>query len=92
MNSALYQGWVSHRRHLPRGHAFRYRIGLLYLVSDSESVTALERVSAMQAGLGVEVHILDRATLETVTTWIDDPAFATVAPHLRVIQGRLATP
>lgn len=42
-----------------------HRIGLLYLVSDSESVTALERVSAMQAGLGVEVHILDRATLES---------------------------
>lgn len=39
-----------------------------------------------------EVPGLDRATLETVTTWIDDPAFATVAPHLRVIQGRLATP
>ncbi|WP_043307154.1 DUF1365 domain-containing protein [Pseudomonas sp. ML96] len=31
MNSALYQGWVQHRRLLPRGHAFRYRIGLLYL-------------------------------------------------------------
>ncbi|PSS58752.1 DUF1365 domain-containing protein [Pseudomonas sp. BBP2017] len=31
MNSALYQGWVSHRRLLPRAHAFRYRIGMLYL-------------------------------------------------------------
>lgn len=31
MNSALYSGWVSHRRFAPRGHQFRYRIGLLYL-------------------------------------------------------------
>lgn len=31
MNSALYRGWVSHRRLLPRAHAFRYRMGMLYL-------------------------------------------------------------
>ena len=31
MNSALYRGWVSHRRLLPRVHAFRYRMGMLYL-------------------------------------------------------------
>ncbi len=42
MNSALYQGWVSHRRHLPRGHAFRYRMGLLYLdLSEQDAVLAL---------------------------------------------------
>ena len=42
MNSALYQGWVSHRRYLPRGHAFRYRMGLLYLdLSEQEAVLAL---------------------------------------------------
>lgn len=42
MNSALYQGWVSHRRHLPRGHAFRYRMGLLYLdLSEQSEVLAL---------------------------------------------------
>lgn len=42
MNSALYQGWVSHRRHLPRGHAFRYRIGLLYLdLDEQDEVLAL---------------------------------------------------
>lgn len=31
MNSALYRGWVSHRRLLPRVHGFRYRMGMLYL-------------------------------------------------------------
>ena len=42
MNSALYQGWISHRRHLPRGHAFRYRIGLLYLdLTEQDAVLAL---------------------------------------------------
>jgi len=29
--SALYEGWVRHRRHAPRAHAFRYRLCLLYL-------------------------------------------------------------
>ncbi|BAU76482.1 DUF1365 domain-containing protein [Metapseudomonas furukawaii] len=31
MNSALYFGWVRHRRFSPRAHDFRYPIGLLYL-------------------------------------------------------------
>lgn len=30
-SSAVYEGWVRHRRHAPKAHAFRYRIGLLYL-------------------------------------------------------------
>ncbi|RUP85560.1 DUF1365 domain-containing protein, partial [Corynebacterium propinquum] len=36
MNSALYSGWIAHRRFAPRGHAFRYRIGLLYLALNEE--------------------------------------------------------
>jgi DUF1365 family protein len=31
VNSALYSGWIAHRRFAPKAHAFRYRIGLLYL-------------------------------------------------------------
>lgn len=31
VHSALYSGWIRHRRFAPRGHEFRYRIGLLYL-------------------------------------------------------------
>ncbi|KAF1010024.1 MAG: hypothetical protein GAK32_01740 [Pseudomonas fluorescens] len=42
MNSALYRGWITHRRFFPRAHAFRYRIGLLYLDLDGqEQVLAL---------------------------------------------------
>jgi len=29
--SAIYTGWVQHRRHAPHPHAFRYRLFLLYL-------------------------------------------------------------
>lgn len=31
MQSAIYEGWVRHRRHRPRAHAFRYRIFQLWL-------------------------------------------------------------
>ncbi|WP_339532561.1 DUF1365 domain-containing protein [Pseudomonas mucidolens] len=42
MNSALYSGWIAHRRFAPKGHAFRYRIGLLYLdLSEQDQVLAL---------------------------------------------------
>jgi DUF1365 family protein len=32
--SATYEGWVTHRRHRPCEHAFRYRLGLLYVDLD----------------------------------------------------------
>jgi uncharacterized protein len=41
MESALYVGWVRHRRHFPGQHAFRYRLFLLWLDLDE-----LERVFA----------------------------------------------
>ncbi len=31
MQSALYHGWLSHRRHEPAGHAFRYRMFMVWL-------------------------------------------------------------
>lgn len=34
MHSAIYQGWVRHRRFVPRGHEFRYRSTLFYLDLD----------------------------------------------------------
>ncbi|MGO4550736.1 DUF1365 domain-containing protein [Lysobacter sp. 2RAF19] len=34
LQSALYEGTVRHRRHLPRAHAFEYRIAQLYLDLD----------------------------------------------------------
>jgi len=35
-HSALYSGWVQHRRFAPRAHAFRYRMGWLYLDLDEQ--------------------------------------------------------
>jgi DUF1365 family protein len=32
--SAVYEGWVRHRRHAPHAHAFRYRLCLLYIDLD----------------------------------------------------------
>lgn len=34
MNSAIYQGWVRHRRFEPRSHAFHYRVFMPYLQLD----------------------------------------------------------
>lgn len=46
MISALYSGWVQHRRFAPRKHAFRYRMGLLYLdLSEQAQLFALSRLA-----------------------------------------------
>lgn len=45
-HSALYSGWVHHRRFAPRVHAFRYRMGLLYLDLDEQpALFALSRLA-----------------------------------------------
>lgn len=42
MNSALYRGWISHRRLLPRAHGFHYQMGMLYLdLGEQEQVLGL---------------------------------------------------
>lgn len=33
-NSAIYEGWIRHRRHEGNAHAFRYRLAMLYLDLD----------------------------------------------------------
>lgn len=46
MNSALYHGWVSHQRLLPRAHGFRYRMGMLYLdLAEQQQVLGLSRLA-----------------------------------------------
>ncbi len=46
LHSALYCGEVRHRRHLPRAHAFRYRMGLLYLdLAEQQAVLGLSRLA-----------------------------------------------
>lgn len=34
LRSAIYAGWIQHRRELPHAHAFRYRVAMLYLDLD----------------------------------------------------------
>ena len=46
--SALYEGWVRHRRHEPVAHEFRYRIFLSYLDLD-ELPQVLDRVALWSA-------------------------------------------
>jgi DUF1365 family protein len=49
VNSALYSGWIAHRRFVPKGHAFRYRIGLLYLdLDEQEAVLGLSPLAGHQ--------------------------------------------
>ncbi|WP_207847850.1 MULTISPECIES: DUF1365 domain-containing protein [Pseudomonas] len=47
MNSALYSGWIGHRRFAPRRHEFRYRIGLLYLdLAEQDAVFGLSKLAS----------------------------------------------
>jgi uncharacterized protein len=46
MNSALYSGWVQHRRFAPKAHHFRYRMGLLYLdLEEQQQVLGLSALA-----------------------------------------------
>lgn len=42
LHSAIYSGWVQHRRRAPRDHAFRYRVFMVYL-----DLAELDRVLAL---------------------------------------------
>ncbi|MEO6366025.1 MAG: DUF1365 domain-containing protein [Luteimonas sp.] len=43
--SAIYEGWVRHRRHAPRPHAFRYRICMLYIdLAEADNLFAQHRL------------------------------------------------
>ena len=47
LNSALYSGWIRHRRFSPRQHEFRYRIGLLYLdLAEQDAVFELSALAS----------------------------------------------
>ncbi len=49
-NSAIYEGVVTHQRHRPRTHNFRYRMGYLYL--DLDELPALMDVHPMWSAKG----------------------------------------
>lgn len=66
MHSALYSGWVQHRRFSPRAHAFRYRMGLLYLdLDERERVLALSPLAG--AGAWMPFSIRERDYLPQFT-------------------------
>ena len=58
MNSALYSGWVGHRRFAPKAHDFRYRLGLLYL--DIDDFKAINDRHGPESGDAALVTVADR--------------------------------
>lgn len=45
MKSAIYQGWVRHRRYFPKSHQFKYRVFMLYLdLAELDQVFSLTRL------------------------------------------------
>jgi uncharacterized protein len=49
LNSRLYQGWIRHRRYLPKSHDFRYPIFMSYLALDElEQVIAKSRLWSLE--------------------------------------------
>jgi len=44
MHSAIYRGWLEHRRETPRRHAFRYPLFMLYLdLAELDTVFAFDQ-------------------------------------------------
>ena len=92
MNSALYRGWVSHRRLLPRAHAFRYRMGMLYLdLAEQAQVLGLSWLAGRSrwgAFTFRETDYLPHATRQGVT--LSDAVRAVVEQALgHAPQGRI---
>lgn len=82
LNSAIYEGWVRHRRHAPVGHAFRYRIFQLYL-----DLAELDRVFA-----GRWLWSVDRPNLAQLRRrdYFGDPALSidtAVRDHVQARRG-----
>lgn len=49
LKSAVYTGWVRHRRFMPRSHAFRYRVFMMYLdLDEMETVFSLSPLWSLQ--------------------------------------------
>lgn len=70
--SAIYDGWVMHRRLAPRHHAFKYRVFALLL--DLDEIEALGRrlwlFAANRAGI-VSFHAKDHGDGRDLRAWLD---------------------
>ena len=86
LNSAIYEGWVRHRRHAPVGHAFRYRMFQLYL-----DLAELDQVFA-----GRWLWSVDRPNLAQLRRrdYFGDPALpidTAVRDHVQALRGTRPT-
>ncbi|WP_374603355.1 DUF1365 domain-containing protein [Arenimonas sp.] len=86
MKSAIYEGWVRHRRHSPVGHAFRYRMFQLYL-----DLAELDQVFA-----GRWLWSVDRPNLAQLRRrdYFGDPALpidTAVRDHVQSVRGTRPT-
>mgnify|MGYP006171351119 CR=1 FL=1 len=86
LNSAIYEGWVRHRRHAPVGHAFRYRMFQLYL-----DLAELDQVFA-----GRWLWSVDRPNLAQLRRrdYFGDPALpidTAVRDHVQAVRGTRPT-
>lgn len=60
MRSALYTGWVRHRRHAPTAHTFRYRLFMVYLdLAELEQVFSLHPLWRLEGPAAVSFRRAD---------------------------------
>jgi DUF1365 family protein len=83
LHSAIYEGWVRHRRHAPHAHAFRYRLCMLWV-----DLAELDRVFA-----GRRFWSIDRRNLAEFrrSDYLGDPALPladAVRERVRAETGR----
>ena len=71
MESAIYQGWVMHRRLRPRLHAFRYRVFSLLLDLDEGPKLGLRLLGWNSAGL-LGFRDRDHGDGRDLRVWLDD--------------------
>jgi len=86
LKSAIYEGWVRHRRHAPVEHAFRYRMFQLYL-----DLAELDQVFA-----GRWLWSVDRPNLAQFRRrdYFGDPSLpldVAVRDHVQALRGRRPT-
>lgn len=86
LTSAIYEGWIRHRRHAPHAHAFRYRLYLMYL-----DLSELDRVFARRTLWSVNRRNLGEFRR---SDYLGDPAVpldTAVRERIRAACGRAPT-
>ena len=80
LSSAIYEGWVRHRRHAPHPHAFRYRMFMLSLDLDE-----LDRVFR-----GRWLWSVERANLASFrrADYLGDPGMPLATAGRKSLAGR----